>query len=231
MIITKQLYQLQELDQALDLNIKALEEIASRIGESEVILKTRDELASELKRLEELKKKQHAAEWETDDLKAKIVDAEESLYSGRTTSPKELASLKQEVDSFKLRCGQLEDRTLGLMEQVEAMEAGVSNLKTELGDLETEWRREQKRLVSEVEKLKATIAEFEDKRKLLLAEIDSSVVRTYQDLKRQKRGAVAKVEQGICTGCRISLSVSELQRARSGSLIQCSSCGRILFLA
>lgn len=231
MTITKQLYQLQELDQALDSSIKALEEISSQIGESGVILKAKDELASELKRLEEVKKEQHAAEWETDDLKAKIAAGEESLYSGRITSPKELASLKQEVDSFRFRCGQLEDRTLELMEQVEATEAGISGLKTRLEVLEAEWHLEQKRLISEVEKLKATIAEFEDKRELLLSEIDSSAVSIYQDLKRQRGKAVAKVEQGICTGCRISLSVSELQRARSSSLIQCSSCGRILFLA
>ena len=231
MAITKQLYQLQELDQALDSSIRALGEISSQIGESGVILKAKDELASELKRLEEVKKKQHAAEWETDDLKAKIAAGEESLYSGRITSPKELASLKQEVDSFRFRCGQLEDRTLELMEQVEATEAGISGLKTRLEVLEAEWHLEQKRLISVVEKLKATIAEFEDKRELLLSEIDSSAVSIYQDLKRQRGKAVAKVEQGICTGCRISLSVSELQRARSDSLIQCSSCGRILFLA
>ncbi|MEE8619379.1 MAG: C4-type zinc ribbon domain-containing protein [Dehalococcoidales bacterium] len=35
----------------------------------------------------------------------------------------------------------------------------------------------------------------------------------------------------MCRGCRISLSAAELQQARSGSLVQCSNCGRILFLA
>ena len=40
----------------------------------------------------------------------------------------------------------------------------------------------------------------------------------------------ARVEQGICRGCRISLPTTDLQQARSGKLVQCSSCGRILFL-
>ena len=56
-------------------------------------------------------------------------------------------------------------------------------------------------------------------------------IEVYQDLKKHKGTAVAKVEQGICHGCRISLPISELQQTRSGSLVRCSSCGRILFLA
>ncbi|MDI6814491.1 MAG: hypothetical protein QMC90_00160 [Dehalococcoidales bacterium] len=42
---------------------------------------------------------------------------------------------------------------------------------------------------------------------------------------KQRGTAVAKVEQGLCRGCRISLSTAKLQQARSGSLVQCSSCG------
>ncbi|MFC2072406.1 C4-type zinc ribbon domain-containing protein, partial [Chloroflexota bacterium] len=52
-----------------------------------------------------------------------------------------------------------------------------------------------------------------------------------QALKKQKGTAIANVEQGICRGCRILLPITELQRARSSSLVRCSSCGRILFLA
>jgi predicted nucleic acid-binding Zn-ribbon protein len=38
------------------------------------------------------------------------------------------------------------------------------------------------------------------------------------------------VEQRACKGCRINLSSSEVQRARSSSdLVFCQSCGRILF--
>ena len=48
---------------------------------------------------------------------------------------------------------------------------------------------------------------------------------------RQKKPAVARVEQGICQACRISLSASGLQHARSGQPVQCGTCGRILYIS
>jgi len=231
MTISQQLYQLQELDEELDLNQRALSEANAQIGESEEVLRVRSELASGLKRLEGLKKEQQAIEWQTDDLKAKIVAAEESLYSGRITSPKELKGLQQDVTSLKARCGHLEDGTLELMEQIEETEAATSGLKAKLEALEARWHTEQAELALRVEGLKAVISELQSKRKLLLNDIDSAVADIYEGLRKQRGRAVARVEQGICGGCRISLSVSELQRARGGHLVQCSSCGRILYFA
>ena len=44
--------------------------------------------------------------------------------------------------------------------------------------------------------------------------------------------AVSKVVQGRCQGCRISISMSDQQRARMGNeLARCSNCGRILYLS
>ena len=231
MTITRQLHHLQEMDSALDLNLKALREASGRIGESEEVRKVKIELDSGLKRLEELNKEQHATEWQTDDLKAKIAVAEESLYSGRITNPKELSGLQQDVSSLKTRSGHLEDRTLEFMEQIEETQDAVAGLKANLETLEARWHKEQEELTLEVERLKTVISELESRRKLLLSDVDSETVDIYEGLRKQKGQAVVRVEQGICGGCRISLSVSELQRAKGGSLVQCSSCGRILYLA
>ena len=86
-----------------------------------------------------------------------------------------------------------------------------------------------------MEQLKATVSELNKKRKTLISVLvlqeHYKLIDLYTELKKQKGIAVAKVEQGICRGCRISLPTAELQQARSGSLVRCSSCGRILFLA
>ena len=81
-----------------------------------------------------------------------------------------------------------------------------------------------------MERLKAELTDLKQKRQLLSAEIDPQAMELYKGLKKQKGQVVARVEQGICCGCRISLPTTELQRARGDSLVQCSSCGRILFL-
>lgn len=231
MTVTKQLYQLQEVDLELDSIEQALMQIASQIGESQEIVSTRNSLESERQNLEELKHQQHSSEWEIDDIGTKLKTLEEKLYGGSIVNPKELANLQHEIDGMKLRRRQIEDKTLDTMDQAETTTAGVTAISSQLKTLEAEWQSQQQRLSADMEQLKAKLSDLEHKRQQLLAGIDPEAVELYHEVKKQKGAAVAKVERGICCGCRISLPASELQRARSAGLTQCSSCGRILFLA
>ena len=104
-------------------------------------------------------------------------------------------------------------------------------MKPKCGLCSGEWQSHQQQLSARAARLKATITDLGQKRQLMLAQIDPPALELYQDLKKKKGRALAKVEQGICHGCRISLSITELQRAKTGNLVHCSSCNRILFLA
>ena len=178
-----------------------------------------------------MKRQQHSAEWEIDDITTKLSTAEEELYSGRIRSPKELASLQHEVEGLKAKRDQLEDKALEIMEQVEHTKASVAAISGELKTVEAEWQNQQQQLSTDMERLKTILADLKQKQQLHLTKIDHQAVEFYYELKKQKGQAVAKVEQGLCRGCRISLPTAELQRARSGNLVQCSSCSRLLFLA
>lgn len=118
MTTARQLYQFQELDLAIDAEEKALKDRTSQLGESQALIDARNKLASAQQRLDELKRKQRASEWDVDDLASKIRAADEQLYSGRIRNPKELASLKQEVDAFKARRDKLETGLLELRKSV-----------------------------------------------------------------------------------------------------------------
>ncbi len=230
MSVAKQLYQLQEVELEIESNEQALAQLASQLGESQAVVRTRAELKLKQQHLEELGRQQHSAEWETDDLVNKLTSAEEKLYSGRIKDPKELTNLQHEVDGLKVRRNYLEDKALEIMGQVELSTASVATLSNELKTLEAEWHSQQQQLSTNMEQLKTTLSDLKHKRQLLSAKIDPQTVEFYQDVKKQKGQAVARVEQGICRGCRILLPTTELQRARNDSLVQCSSCGRILFL-
>jgi len=230
MSIAKQLYQLQEVDLEIEANEQALRRLVSQLGENRAVVEAQTKLTSEQRRLDELKHQQHSAEWEIDDLVSKITVAEEQLYSGRIKNPKELTNLQHEVDILKAKRDQLENKALEIMDQVELAEANVAATGNEFNKLEAEGHRQQQQLSTDIEALKSKLSDLKHKRQLISAEIDPQAVGVYDRLRKQKGQAVAKVEQGICRGCRISLPSSELQQARSGNLVQCSSCGRILFL-
>jgi predicted nucleic acid-binding Zn-ribbon protein len=229
--VARQLYQLQEIDFELESAEQALVQIEGRLGENQAVVTAQEEFVMEQRRLEELQRQQHAAEGEVDRLAAKLASVEEEMYSGRIGNPKELANLQHEADGLKSRRGQAEDRTLEVMERVAAVEARVSALGSDLGRMEEEWNNEQLRLEAEGERYKELKAGLEQQRQQLISGIDASAVAVYEDIRRRKNWAVASVEQGICRGCGISLSTTQLQQAKGDRLVQCGSCGRILFFA
>ncbi|MFC2010722.1 zinc ribbon domain-containing protein [Chloroflexota bacterium] len=231
MSVIKKLYQLQEVDLELESNEQSQNQIAAQLGESEAVIRVRIKLTREHQFLEESNREQHSIEWEIDDLTSKLVPSEEELYSGRIHNPKELANAQHEIDLLKARRGQLEDKVLEIMGRVELTTQNIATIESELKILEVEWQGQQKQLSASLEQLKTILSSLQEKRQLLIVEFDRQTIEVYQELKKHKGVAVAKVEQGICRGCSISLPITELQQARSGSLVRCSSCGRILFLA
>jgi len=226
----KQLYQLQEVDLELESGEQALSRITSQLGESQEVVKVRNRLTLEQQRLAELEQQQHSVEWEIDDLGNKVAILKQKLYGGGITNPKELTNLQHEVNGLKARRNQLEDKALEIIDQVEVTEAGVATISNGFKKLEAEWHSQQQQLSIEMEQLKTTLSHLEHKRQLLSVKIDPQALNFYRELRKQKGQAVANVEQGICRGCRISLPTAELQQAKTGRLVQCSSCGRILFL-
>jgi predicted nucleic acid-binding Zn-ribbon protein len=231
MSIAKDLYRLQELDLALEANTQAQKRVSGQIGESQIIIKSRVKLAEEQKNLENLTAQQKSAEWETDDLTTKIKDIEKKLYGGKIFNSKELSSLQQETEEIKKRRSALEDKSLGLMDQVELTRKAIVSSKDELAKLEIQWQTQQQQLAAEMVQLKAAQTTLEEKRKQIAGLFDADTLFTYQELRKRKGLAVAKVEQGICQGCRITLPNTDLQRAKGGGIVRCSSCGRIIFLA
>jgi predicted nucleic acid-binding Zn-ribbon protein len=231
MAVTRQLYQLQELDLEIESEEQALSQKTSQLGKREVLDAAQSQLAAEQQRLDGLRRQHRDAEGEVDDLLSKIATAEQQLYGGKITNPKELSSLLHEVTTMRARSDQLEDKTLEIIDQVESAEKSVAAATSQLKKLEDEWQRQQQQLDAEIEQHKTRLSDLNQKRQQLSQQINTPALTLYENIRQQKKQAVAKVEQGICRACRISLSASALQRARSGQPVQCSTCGRILFIS
>ena len=99
-----------------------------------------------------------------------------------------------------------------------------------LDDVEKHWQQEQQKLKNAIKELEISLPELKAERQQFLIGIDSETVDYYRELRHKRGKAVARVEQGICRGCGISLSTAELQRVKGDRIIKCNSCGRILFI-
>jgi predicted nucleic acid-binding Zn-ribbon protein len=230
MAVAKQLFELQETDLQIEARNKAVKQMTVELGENDVLRGARNASAEEQKKLEGLLAEQRSLDWEIDDISAKLNGLEKDLYSGRIKIHKELTNLQQEIANLKGRRVQLEDKVLVLMEQTESSRTSVSELTNRQKIVEGDWQSKQDELKHTIEADTLLLAGLVRKRQELDKVIDESVMQLYQTLRERRGTAVAKVEQGICRGCRVSLPAREVQNARSGHLVQCSNCGRILYL-
>jgi uncharacterized protein len=227
---TRQLYELQELDIEIEQKEQSLAEKTARMSNRETLDVAGQKLASAEKQLDHLKKQRRDAEGQVDDVLVKIKDAEQKLYGGKVTNPKELSNLQHEINTLKTRSDELQNNALSTIELVEAAERNTAAAGIELKSAEVQWQHMNKHLAEEIEQLNTDLTDLKPQRSQMAGEIDPSLLPLYEKLRRQKKQAVARVEKGTCRSCRISLSSSQLQAARSGQPVQCSSCGRILFI-
>ncbi len=229
----RQLYELQEVDLEIQLRTEALAQVRSQLGKDDDLVAARSACDTVKKRLSDLEHQQKTEEWELSELGAKIAVVEKKLFGGSVKNPKELMAFQQDLEILKTQRGEREDRLLTLMMDVESSQQDASLKKSDFGKIDREWRENQQKLLQQQTELEAELAALEQKRNLVAGQIDSDSLSLYEEVRRVKQGqAVAKVMQGRCQGCRISLPVSDQQRARMGQeLVQCSNCGRILYLS
>ena len=226
------LYALQDIDLLIQAREATVADAEARLGETEELLVAREAAAEAKRVLQELQKRQHEAEFEVDEVRRKIEPFEKKLYSGSVGNPKELVGLQQDVESLRSRQRALEDRVLEAMAAVEEAERTLASDQGALREAEAAWSAEQERLRQGQRLAEQELVELRERRRRQGALFDAPTLRLYEALRAAHGGrAMAKVERGTCQGCRISLPMNLLQKARAGnSLLQCSSCERILYL-
>lgn len=231
MNLGKRLYDLQQIDLDLERKAETLSHVESQLSYNEALTEAKAEVERKRENLAELEKKQKTAEWAIEDLQAKISPLQEKLYTGSVKNPKELMSLQQQVEQLRNQVREGEDKTLEIMSQVEVLQKEIALRTADVERLEEEWQKRREQLLAEQAELRSAIDIARGKRGELVSSIELAHLELYEMLRAKKQGyAVAKVEQGRCQGCRITLPVSELMQARIGELVQCDSCGRILYL-
>ena len=230
MTLAKKLYDLQQIDLDIQREQEALDDVSRQLGESEDLLKARAELLAEEKRLTELEKQQRDVEWESEDLRSRIAQLKDKLYGGKIKNPKELVNLETETEIFKTNLRQKEDSLLDLMAEIETTQDKIKVDSERVRKLDREWQREQEVLTQKQAEMASRLSDLNHKRQLVTTEITAPALELYDGVRLRKGQAVVKVAQGRCHGCHLTLSISELQKARTGTLAQCSSCGRILYL-
>ena len=232
MTTTKSIYDLHSFDERIRaLNAELAETVRILQDETE-LERARKQARGREEDLAEFQRQQREADSLISDIQSRLVPAQRKAYSGSVKNPRELEAFEHEIKLLKKRLSDAEDRSLVLMDSVDAAEREAEKAGTGLSSVEDARREEVERLTGDKGRFEGELSELGLTRQGLATSIDGADMRLYESLRSSKSGgAVAKVERGMCQGCRISLPMSAIQRARVGQIVvQCPSCERILFV-
>lgn len=230
------LWELQNVDLELSAHETQLAEIETRLAGWEELDQARAELAARRQRLQALESEQRQQQWKVEDLRRKRDTERERLYGGSVRNPRELTSLQEEVWQLEKRCQEEEDRLLEMMVTVEEAQGEVAEQEARVAAMEAEWARVAAELTATAERLRREASALRERRQRLVGAVAPASLSRYEALRQRGNGrAVAQIEQGRCQGCRIELPSSLIQQARQSAaggreLVQCQSCGRLLYV-
>jgi predicted nucleic acid-binding Zn-ribbon protein len=227
----KRIFELQQVEQAIQIKLKSLDDLNHQLTHNEAFEKARTGLADATRNQAEIEKQYKELDWEAEEIRRNLIPINDKLYSGKIKNPKELVGYEQEAGMLKSRLGKKDDVLLDLMEKIEVGKNALNVLREKFTEAERTWQKEQQNLRGQIETLKSELSDLESKHAEALSAVDREGLTSYENIKKTRGQAVVRVEQGRCLGCRVMLSVSELQRVRGGTIVTCSNCGRILYLS
>jgi predicted nucleic acid-binding Zn-ribbon protein len=161
----------------------------------------------------------------------KIEQTQSSLYGAKSHSPKELQDLQNDIASLKRHLVVLEDRQIEAMMVSETAEADLQVARAQLLVGQGGQAEKGKGLHIEQSSLNNDLDRFFVERNAVARVIPPTELTLYDQLRQQRRGiAVAVIGDNSCGACGSTLSLAQIQSARSsGQMTLCPSCGRILY--
>ncbi len=136
-----------------------------------------------------------------------------------------------EVELAGKKKGDIEEKILGLMEQIETLQRQAKDAQGRVGEAEREFARDKQKLEQVETSLAAELQDLERRHKAATADVPVDLVARYTKLKVQRKDqALAALRDGICQGCRLQLPpqlIAEVKR--SNEMFTCDYCHRILY--
>ncbi len=228
----KELFEFQQLESQVTQARKRLTAMAVLLREGPELVAARRALAEQEKARDDLRAEQRSLEIDLETAKSRHDMLEQRMMGNEVANPRDLEAVQREVSHLEERQSSIEDQLLALLDKAEEANQVVSRQSGIVSELEDAWKESQADLLLEMKQLETEMPRTEQLVQKQAATLAVRARSVYDRLKAKKGGtAVARVEGGMCTGCRITLPTTVIARARSGKdMVTCSSCGRVLYV-
>jgi predicted nucleic acid-binding Zn-ribbon protein len=226
-----QLLELQSIDQRLteaSERIKRLKRERERL-EGKVI-EANQALAQQKEDLKQLEHDSLMKNLEVDELDANIRGYQHRLDTG-IISFKEMEDLGAKIVSERKRIGQMEDDALQMMDTIGKEQGALVAAEEALVKRQAELQAAIADIGDQLGQIDESILELHAQRATLAESMTEFLLSQYQSLHKKFADPIAVVSHSTCSGCKLKLSGSTIERARGSlGLVACEHCSRILHI-
>lgn len=228
----ERLYKLQELDLRIASLENELAGLEAKLGDDSTLAEASRRVGVLEAHADQLASRRRTIGRSLEGLQDRLEQIQSRLYGGAVTSVKEMEAAEEERAATERSIAESEDLLLEAMVKAEEIDDTLAKGRQIVEQLENQRRADVSALTAKVEDARGKLRALSPQRSEITAEIPPAVLHRYETLRSSKGGtAVARVERGLCSGCRMALSTSELQRVRSAAdPMSCGSCRRLLYL-
>ena len=228
------LQRLQEL-QVLDSRVagleRKLEAIPTRIhGIRDGLQQAKASIEAIRAKLDGARKDIRTKEKELEYQAAQRKKLEAKLYEVKTN--KEYSAVLAEIESAKVEKDRIEEEILALMELQERLGREVVEADARLRPQEAEAKVQEAAATEELRALEVDVETARSERESVVRDVPRDLLAQYARLLKGRAGlAVALVgSNGICSGCRVTLTPQRFNEVRQSSqILVCENCGRFLY--
>lgn len=227
---------IQEHDSAVDRLRHARDTLPERaeLAQSErEVARVQAKLVDARSRRDEALREERRFDDEASVHEAKAKEEEAHLYSGSVSSPKELQAMQSDIEQHRRHASSLEDAELEVMERREVLDAEVEELESAIAEIESSIGRLRSATAEHEVGIDEDIAKQLAARDALVPAIPPDLFERYEKTRAKSSNGigVARLVGGMCHGCHLALSATEVDRIRrlpGGTVDQCDNCGCLL---
>ena len=180
-------------------------------------------------RIDESVKERGQHERRLEDLALKLGDLQGKQLQIKTNE--EYAALQHEIEFVRQEISETEDTVLRQLEDVEGRRNALAEAERQAAARASEIDDEIQKLRNDLLRLDDALAVKNDERLRVAMHVDRELLGRYERLLSSKGDfAIAPVVDGACGGCYMRLPPQRIiEIKRSTKLLECDSCGRMLF--
>lgn len=158
-------------------------------------------------------------------------DTEYNLYHNSGSDLKLIQKHENSIENIKKLISESENKGIELLETEEKLSDERLKIRSRLEQIKEDFDKLKQANNDKIKLAKENLIKSQNEAEELKNQIPAELLKIFESILQRKAVAVASLEGGVCSGCKMGVSKITLDEISKGTrIVCCDNCGRILYI-